>query len=268
MQQPPPPAFPFPPRPDLPPSSPRRARRAWVLPVVLVTLLALLAMALGTIGRVGRGSVHGQHRFLEALPDGTPYRWNPCQPIHYEVNLTDAPDGAMVDVREAVQRVSDATGIAFVFDGVTARTVDAQIGTAFQDTTPEGSRWLPLLVAWIPHEHFDFLVDTHKAVAFGEPQRGQGDIAYEYVSGVVAVATGESLPPGFGQRSSRGVVLMHELAHVMGLGHVRSGDELMWSPEVQGATEYPNLFRTSWGPGDLEGLELLGRDAGCLAPRG
>jgi hypothetical protein len=41
----------------------------------------------------------------------------------------------------------------------------------------------------------------------------------------------------------------------------------MWSPEVQGATEYPNLFRTSWGPGDLEGLELLGRDAGCLAPR-
>jgi hypothetical protein len=268
VQQPPPPAFPVPPRSDLPPSPRPLARPAWVLPVVLVTLFALLATALGTIGQVGRGSVHGQHRFLEVLPDGTPYRWNPCQPIHYEVNLIDAPDGAMADVREAVQRVSDGTGIAFVFDGVTTQTVDTQIGTAFQDTTPEESRWLPLLVAWIPHEHFDFLVDTHKAVAFGEPQRGDGDLAHEFVSGVVAIDAGEPLPPGFGERFSRGVVLMHELGHLMGLAHVGSGDEIMWSSDVKGATEYPDPFQTSWGPGDLEGLKLLGRDAGCLTPRG
>lgn len=230
-------------------------------------MFALAATAVGTIGRVGSESVHGPHRFLEVLPGGAPYRWDPCEPIHYQVNLTDGPEGALADVREAVQRVSDATGIAFVYDGTTTRTVDDQLAAWFQDT-PGESRWLPLLIAWIPENHFYFLAETHKAVAFGMPLLGQGDVAHEYVSGVVAVDAGEPLPAGFDQRFSRGVVLMHELSHVMGLAHVGSGGELMWSPDVKGATRNPNPFQTSWGPGDLEGLDLLGRDAGCLTPRG
>lgn len=267
MQERRPSSLPFPPRPDLPPSPRQRGRPAWVLPVVLVTVLALFAVALGTVGLAGRWSVHGQHRFLEVLPGGAPYRWDPCEPIHYQVNLADAPEGAMADVRGAVQRVSDATGIVFVYDGTTTRTVDYQLARWFQDTSG-GSHWLPLLIAWLPREQFDFLAHTHKAVAFGVPQRGQGDLAHEYVSGVVAVDAGASLLPGFDERSGRGVILMHELGHVMGMAHVPSGDELMWSPEVKGATRYPDFFQTSWGPGDLEGLELLGRDAGCLTPRG
>jgi len=236
-----------------------------VLPLVSAVALTLLAAALGTIGSVDRWPGHGPHRFLEVLPDGTPYRWDPCEPIHYQVNLTGAPQGALSDVRGAVQRVSDATGISFVYDGTTERTVDYQMARWFE-YTPGGSHWLPLLVAWVPQDRFRFLVGR-EAVAFGEPLLGQGEVAHEYVSGVIAVDAGERLPPGFTERFSEGVVLMHELGHVMGLAHVGSGHEIMWSPDVKGASRYADPFQSSWGPGDLEGLELLGRDAGCLTPR-
>ena len=212
-----------------------------------------------------RPEAEGEYAFINRSPDG-PYRWNPCQPIHYEVNLEHAPSGAMEDVREAIARVSEATGITFVEDGTTVRTVDMQIGRAFQSRIPGEPRFLPLLIDWVPHEHFDFVAETHKAAAFGIPSPGYGDLAWTYVSGVVAMDAGERLPGGFGQRYSRGVIVMHELGHVMGLAHVGSPHEIMWSPETSEAP-HPDLWQTEWGPGDLEGLRALGRDAGCLPER-
>ena len=44
-------------------------------------------------------------------------------------------------------------------------------------------------------------------------------------------------------------VVMHELAHVIGLAHVDN------SSEVMNAT---NTYRAQWGPGDLQGLALAG----------
>ena len=46
-----------------------------------------------------------------------PVRWNPCEPIHYVVNLGAAPDGSLQDVQDAVLRISSATGIAFASTG-------------------------------------------------------------------------------------------------------------------------------------------------------
>ena len=45
-------------------------------------------------------------------------------------------------------------------------------------------------------------------------------------------------------------VLLHELGHVLGLDHVESPGELMYSD---------NIGRTTFGPGDLEGLRALGQ---------
>jgi hypothetical protein len=84
---------------------------------------------------------------------------------------------------------------------------------------------------------------------------------------VVVIDAGQRIPTGFGSRFSLGPVLMHELGHVMGLGHVGAADELMWSPRVPGHSRTPDLSQTDWGPGDLAGLRALGRAAGCLAPR-
>jgi hypothetical protein len=233
--------------------------------VALVLVGLLVSSQIGT-GVLSRTRVRGDHAFLTTLSDG-PIRWNPCQPIHYEVNATDAPPTAMDDVREAVHRVSEATGIRFVEDGTTSRTVDQQVGAGFLSTLPGSPRYLPLLIDWVPHEHFLSMVDDPKAEAFGMPWPGHGNLAHEYVSGVVAMDAGGEVPSGFGERYSEGVVLMHELAHVMGLAHVASPHELMWSPEVAGSSSFPDVLQTDWGPGDLEGLRALGRDAGCLPAR-
>jgi len=62
-------------------------------------------------------------------------------------------------------------------------------------------------------------------------------------------------PPGFAEPGDQGPVVLHELGHVMGLGHAKQDGELM-QPSGGGVTGF--------GPGDLEGLRELGRSAGCL----
>lgn len=52
-----------------------------------------------------------------------------------------------------------------------------------------------------------------------------------------------------GWESARAVI-MHELAHAIGLDHVDDSGELM-QPKGSGDV-------TDWGPGDLEGLSALG----------
>lgn len=230
----------------------------------LVALMVIAQLGAATwFGSRSRGE--GEFAFLAMSPDG-PYRWNPCQPIHYEVNLDHAPAGALEDLREAVARVSDATGIEFVEDGTTRRTVDVQVGREFRSRVSGEARFLSVLFEWVPHERFDYIADTDRAAAFGIPYRGFGELARTYVSGAIAMDAGEELPSGFGQRYSRGVVLMHELAHVLGLGHVGSPYEIMWSPELSDV-RHPVLSQSEWGPGDLEGLAALGREAGCLSGR-
>jgi hypothetical protein len=92
------------------------------------------------------------------------------------------------------------------------------------------------------------------------------------VSGVLIVNVDavdqEGRPPalGFGEGTSWGRVFIHELGHIVGLGHVARSDQIMFSELAvqQGRAEFH--------AGDLAGLRLVGRDAGCLttraAPRG
>jgi hypothetical protein len=239
-----------------------------VVVVALLLAVALAAAAGGSFGQGGPiphlavGGDGGEYRFLRRMPDGQPYRWDPCIPIHYEVNLTDAPPAALGEVRESIERVADATGYRFVCDGTTVRTADQQIGTAFQSGATT-SRWLPLLITWVPHAHFDYLADAHRAAAFGMPKTGDGAEHALYESGLIAIDAGGRLPPGFAARYSKGLVLMHELGHVMGLAHVTDGNELMWSPTVEGADRAPDLGLHDWGPGDRAGLEILGEHDAC-----
>jgi len=281
---PPPPPGRTPPRPDaqgvrsngngsnLEGEEPPRRRRFGVLAVAVLLALALIATAIGSFGGLEPArhlalGPEGQYRFLRRTADGRPYRWDPCRPIHYEANVGDAPSGALDDVRQAVARVADATGYRFVFDGTTTRTADQQIGRAFQ-TGDTSMRWLPLLIVWVPHEHFDFLAETHRAAAFAMPRAGDGATYATYESGLVAIDAAGAIPAGFEARYSEGVVLMHELGHVMGLAHVGDGGELMWSPNAPGADDVPDLGLNDWGPGDRRGLQILGAHDACPAASG
>lgn len=252
---------------------------------VAVALVAVLAGSLGegvaaSTPTAGSGSSPSAHtpspaaapphqdadtRFLATYGTGYPDRWNPCEPIHWVVNLQSAPAGAMPSVFGAIRRVSKATGIRFEFDGQTRTTPVIQVTS--QMRAPSGA-WRPLLISWGDRSLIVKL--THDPIhvgAVGVPRPGSGPTANEYVSGVVIVNGAIDIPLGFGVRWSLGVVLMHELGHVMGLAHVPSAHEIMWSPNVVGAAPRPDIRQSTYGSGDLAGLRALGHDAGCLPSR-
>jgi matrixin len=223
--------------------------------VALVT--ATLAVA------VTAGSQHpvGEHAFLHTAL-GVPIRWNPCEPIHYQVNLADAPADALDEVRTATERVTAATGIPFAFDGVTERTPDRQ-EQAFFMADVRDEVWYPVLISWVPEDRFRSAFEKPAsrghALAVARPVQGEVETEDQYTSAVVVVDADAGLASGFAGRYDLGLVLMHELGHVVGLAHVKDPAEVMFAD----SNGFPRPIH-DWGPGDLEGFELLGKDQGCM----
>jgi hypothetical protein len=209
-------------------------------------------LAQGTVTEVPGGS----YSFTSVHDDGSPVRWNPCEPIRYVTNLASAPPGALDDLAVALTQLSSATGIEFVSEGGT----DERASSARDAYQPEryGRRWAPVLIAWddlaatgLQHTAETVGVSTPIAVSrVGRPAT--------YVSGQVVIATGHELAPGFGTGDARGAVLMHELAHTVGLGHTPDELQIMYDGRR------PRPGAAQWGSGDQVGLRLLGRGAGCL----
>jgi hypothetical protein len=263
----------LPPRPDLrvPPSlddwtTPiprRRGHRA----IALVVSLAMVASALfGGVAYLLRGAFQEpgepwEYRYLAIREDGSPLRWNPCAPIHYVVNPGRSPDGSIDDVHESVDRVADATGITFVYDGITDEVVRSHRPAYQPDRYP--GRWAPVLIGWVDPGATDisFRDGKHVAAAVARPvtpPSGEEVI----VSGWIAMSEDDPNPPGFGAPGAQGPTLLHEWGHILGLGHVGVDGQLM---EPSGG------WMRDFGPGDLSGLEELGVAGGCLTvpePRG
>ena len=195
-----------------------------------------------------------EYRFLARDFSGDPIRWNPCEPIHYVTNLADAPPGSIDDVTESVRRVSVATGIQFVDDGET----DEEPSQRRESYQPDryGEEWAPVLIAWVDPDDssISFSSDGHTAAGVAAPQV-PSDGSDLLVSGWVAINADDPNGPGFGWIGAQGPVVLHELGHVMGLDHVKVDGELM---------EGAGGGVTDFGPGDLEGLRILGRSSGCL----
>jgi matrixin len=226
--------------------------------VALVSVLVVGASG-GIIATTTDRAPRGTFRFIERTASGRPVRWNPCEPIRYAVNLTVAPTGALEDLQEAIRRVSKATGIPFVYEGDNGMTVGDQVEAGY--TRHGGGDWLPVLVDWLPHDEFTTWDPRQGVVAFAHPQPGSASLAGQYVSGIVVVDADAGLSPGFGFRSSDGLVLQHELGHLIGLAHVSDPDEIMYA-----SARFVGNPIADWGPGDREGLRELGVDAGCLRP--
>jgi hypothetical protein len=247
---------PLPPPPP-PATAPRRRRRLAVL--IAVVVVGLVASSSVVFVFSEPAPPRGTFRFLRRTAAGLPVRWNPCEPIHYATHLTDAPASALEDLQVAIRRVSRATGIEFAYDGETDVTLDFQYHHGYFITTMEGGSWLPVLVTWLPDDEFHTWAPQAGAVAFALPRPGSAELEDQYVSGVVVVDAEAGLPAGFDYRYSDGLVLMHELGHLVGLAHVSDPNELMYTSQ-----RLPGHAIEDWGPGDLEGLRELGRAAGCL----
>jgi len=257
--------LPIPPRPDLagrPQPVLRSPRRA---PVAVITVLALLGSILGglVIVWVEMPDSEGSYRFIGEAA-GAPIRWNPCEPVRYEVNLANAPEGALAVVHEAFDRTAEVTGIEFRFEGTTTRTPEEQADDYFLSHLTDPVVWLPVLVAWLPREEFraqfERLGSDRHALAVANSIRGELETADQYTSGAIVVDAEARMSDDFDGRYSLGMVMMHEAGHLMGLGHVKDPAEVMFSDR----STYPQPIE-EWGPGDTEGLQRLGT-GGCMDP--
>ena len=245
-------------------AAPRRASRTGVT-LALFGVLALVVAA-GVVGTSrAQPSAVGSVRALEdpALAadgwgptyvdeQGRPARWDPCAPIRYVVNPGWIPHAGRRDLAEALRRITAASGLQFLDDGDTDEMPSAN-RKAYQ---PEryGERWSPLLIGWVPAGSTDLgLGNGVQGVSMAVAVPGED--APSLVSGQVALDASRRLASGFGPGTTDGEVLLHELAHAIGLGHVLDPTQVMYPQATNSESEF--------GAGDRAGLAALGAPAGC-----
>jgi hypothetical protein len=184
--------------------------------------------------------------------NGTVTRWNPCDgDIHVRINPTGGGSGALSDAQTALKALAAATGLHFVYDGTTS---------FIPRSTNSGSQPAPLVIAWGSRSQTDYLGTG----AIGEGGwRSSGTSAdgvhwtWKITQGFVVVDPTASVAGGFGRGITRGALLMHELGHVVGLGH--TSDSLQVMSPVLNSSSY-----ASWGSGDKAGLVQVGATKGCV----
>lgn len=183
-----------------------------------------------------------------------PFRWNPCTPITYRVNLGGTPHRNLRLVRQALAQVAQATGFTFEYAGTTHAVPFARGRSALRQIPGQG-----LLIAWTTPRKVPALAGD--VVGIGGPgvSHHRDQTGWQITSAGVAIdkAGAAHLRRGMVRGPSLMSLLLHELGHAMGLGHVASKSEVMY--EGLGPWSRPH-----YGPGDLAGLAQVGASQGCF----
>ena len=260
--------------------------------VVMVTIVAVAWMATGDPLKLGRSlssrpanwptpsreqsahplgvpaplaAVSDSYQFVAHQDDGkTPVAYDPCRPIHYVIRAQGEVAGGREIVTEAVSRVSQATGLRFVYDGLTSEGPTRQ-RPSYQPKR-HGDRWAPVLISWVtPADNLDFAGagvkdDPIDYMVLGEGGSLSAGLPHQpraKVTGTVQLNARQlknAMQRPRGHKIVRAVVL-HELGHLVGLNHVSSTSDLMNIHMQPGVVDF--------GAGDLTGLAALGRGS-CL----
>lgn len=186
-------------------------------------------------------------------------RWNPCATIGVRLNSAGAPATAEADTVEALRRVNDASGLRLTYLGTTTVVPEEMFLDYPADTQ--------VVIAWTSPAESSMLASGEGAVGVGGfvSRSGWLDAAGNRVwatqRGGVVLDRGEAVAQtgGFGAGDTVGELLMHEVGHVVGLGHAARERQVMY-PFLTGQPD------DTWGPGDLAGLQAVGASQGCLTP--
>lgn len=187
-------------------------------------------------------------------PDGTPVRWNPCEPIRWTLDPDHAPERGREALSLAMARITAESGLQFEFTGMTDEQPRSDRPLVVDG--PEGRRWAPVLVSWVPADSIDLpLSDMERGVAVPVAVREDG--RQVFVTGQVVLNADKTLLPMFEDRhASWGAVLLHELGHLVGLDHVDDPRQLM--------APTPGFGEVRFGEGDRTGLQAVGAEGDCL----
>lgn len=186
-------------------------------------------------------------------------RWNPCSPISFRVNTTNGPDHALRDTLGAVERIEQATGLDLEYVGPTKVVPQTTRAEGYPADTQ-------IVIAWASAAQSP-LISGERVAGVGGPLGWGGTVDEDgrdiltWRRGTVVLNSGYNwLPKGFGTGTTSGKLLMHELGHVVGLGHAAGDQQVM----------YPTLQRESpsaWQAGDTAGLRSQGAQQGCIYNR-
>lgn len=197
-------------------------------------------------------TTQGSHAFLHTDAAGAPVGYDPCRPVRYVVRPTDAPAGGQVLLEEAVAVVQAATGLRLEAAGSTDE--EPLLERPLIQPDRYGPGWAPVLVAWSDESVVPELAGQVAGVGGSAAVPGADGTGTWLAAGRLvldAKDVAELLERDGGAAQAR-AIMVHELAHVLGLDHVDDPAELM----------HPmTSTRTDLGPGDRQGLALVGQVA-------
>lgn len=193
----------------------------------------------------------GQHVF-GAKPR---VRWDSCRRIRWTFNPEASPRKALSQIREGLRRMHLATGLDFVYTGTTK-----------QAPNPYGDRvdGADLIIGWRTAKSYKPFARHPGTVGMGGNtfhsgyQEADGSAVNMAVQGgvVLNASMKGKLGNGFGKGVTWGEVIIHELGHVIGLGHPEADSQVMFRSVL--------ARNANWGAGDLAGFRRLGDVRGCL----
>jgi hypothetical protein len=228
---------PAPPPVAPPPGSSRLGRRLGAAAVVLVAIVVLA-------GRWSSSHQDPAYAFLDSV-GGHPVTYSSCQLIQVAVYPAGGPPDAEQLVREAVDTMRSATGLNIAVVGAFgghAPNWNFKAGPVYPDD--------PIAVSWQDGSAIAELTNEIAGLGGSREITGRGG-SKRYVAGTIALSRDYfAYLDRHHNHAEALAVLLHEFGHVLGLAHVDSSGELMYRR---------NIGRTALGPGDLEGLRLLGK---------
>jgi 5-hydroxyisourate hydrolase-like protein (transthyretin family) len=172
-----------------------------------------------------------------------PAHWQTCT-IRYQVNPRGMPAQGMSDLREAFRRVTQVSGIKFRYVGRSRAVPHLGYGG------PGTNR---MVVAWAAPAATGGLLGPFTGGVGGTRRTSSGRILTGYV--VMSTQFTKTAVPGFGTGAPHGMVLMHEIGHVVGLDHYNNRSQVMHPSAA--------LPAAVWGAGDIAGLRQIGKVGGC-----
>lgn len=196
----------------------------------------------------GSGSDRGKgYTFLQER-NGRPVTFEPGKPIRYAIRQRFAPPNGVDLVNEALARITAAAGFRFEYAGVA------------DDTAPQQETLLarlnqPVWIGWAAKGESDLLPE--RAVGIGCQTYALDGSGNSWVaSGAVMISHDHGLAPRFGRGPNAGNALLHEVGHLLGLGHTEDQKQIMF-PSL-------SIFTPDgYGEGDLAGLRALAGSSGA-----